>query len=145
MPKTLTINSNPAVNERIASYPAKAQKKLQSLRNLILAQAKRHEEIDEIEETLKWNEPSYLVKKGSTIRMDWKPKTPNQYAIYFKCTSKLVETFKMVYGDLFQYEKNRAIIFQMNGKVPKKELGQCISAALRYHHVKDLPRLGIPV
>ena len=83
MPKTLTINSNPAVNERIASYPAKAQKKLQSLRNLILAQANCHEEIDEIEETLKWNEPSYLVKKGSTIRMDWKLKTPNQYAIYF--------------------------------------------------------------
>ena len=65
----------------------------------------------ELEETLKWGEPSYLVKKGSTIRMDWKVKTPDQYAMYFKCTSKLVPTFRELFGDLFKYEKNRAILF----------------------------------
>ena len=43
--------------------------------------------LKELEETLKWGEPSYLVKKGSTIRMDWKSKAPNQYAMYFKCTN----------------------------------------------------------
>jgi len=143
MPSTLEINSNPAVANRIATYPTKAQKKLQALRKLILETAKKQEGVDSIEETLKWNEPSYLVKKGSTIRMDWKEKAPGQYAIYFKCTSKLVSTFREVYGDFFEYEKNRAIIFQMNDKVPKKELAQCIEAALRYHHVKDLPNLGI--
>ena len=98
--------------------------------------------IGDLEETLKWGEPSYLVKKGSTVRIDWKAKTPNQYAIYFKCTSKLVATFKKLYGDLFTYENNRAILFELDAKVPKKELKNCIGLALKYHSVKNLPLLG---
>ncbi len=85
---------------------------------------------------------SYLAKKGSTIRMDWKAKAPNQYAMYFKCTSKLVETFKEVYGDIFKYEKNRAIVFDLEDEVPKEELKECIRLALHYHSLKHLPLLG---
>jgi hypothetical protein len=50
------------------------------------------------------------------VQYEWigKKKTPDQYQLYFKCTSRLVETFKMVFGDLFEYEKNRAIIFQLD-------------------------------
>jgi len=96
-----------------------------------------------MEETLKWGEPSYLVKGGSTIRIDWKLKTPNQYAMYFKCTSALVPTFRMVYKGLFTFEGSRAITFQMDERIPKKELKSCIKAALRYHKVKHLPTLGI--
>jgi len=55
----------------------------------------------------------------------------------------LVSTFREVYGDTFEYEKNRAIVFQMADKVPKKELAECIKATIRYHHVKDLPSLGM--
>lgn len=139
----LTINSNPAVAEKLATYPPKVQKKLAVIRKIILAVAKKSPDIDAIEETLKWGEPSYLVKKGSTIRMDWKEKAPDQYAVYFKCTSKLVLSFREVYGDLFAYEKNRAIVFQMNDKVPKQELSRCIQAALRYHKVKELNKLGL--
>ena len=92
------------------------------LRDLILETASEIESVEEIEETLKWGEPSYIVKKGSTIRMDWKPKAPNQYAMYFNCNTSLVETFKAVYGNLFKYEKNRAILFELNDKIPKNEL-----------------------
>lgn len=141
--KKLKINANPAVAEKIGTYPPAAQKKLKALRKLILKTAKQLEAVEEIEETLKWQEPSYLVKKGSTIRIDWKAKTPNQYAIYFKCTSKLVMTFREVYGDLFEYEKNRAIVFQMNDLIPVKELESCIAAALTYHSVKEVVNLGI--
>ena len=143
MDKSLKINSNPSVAEKISSYPPRVQKKLNAIRKLILDTAKKTEGLSEIEETLKWGEPSYLVKKGSTLRMDWKAKAPDQYAVYFKCTSKLVETFKKVHGDLFQYQNNRAMIFQMNDKVPKKELSECIKTTLRYHHVKNLPSLGM--
>jgi len=143
MPKTLIINSDPRVAEKFDSYPNKVQKKLNAIRKLILDTAKKEDTILEIEETLKWGEPSYLVKKGSTLRMDWKAKAPDQYAIYFKCTSKLVSTFREVYGDTFDYEKNRAIVFEMGDKVPKKALSECIKAALKYHQVKELPNLGI--
>jgi hypothetical protein len=69
-------------------------------------------------------------------------KTPNQYAIYFKCTSKLVTTFREVYGDTFTYENNRAILFNLKKDIPEKELKECINMALTYHSVKHLERLG---
>jgi hypothetical protein len=138
----LQLNSDPAVDERIKSYPKKVQEKLRFLRKLILEAA--HElELQELEETLKWGEPSYLVKKGSTIRMDWKEKKPDYYAMYFKCTSKLVPSFKVAYGDCFSFEGNRAIEFKMDDDIPSIELKECIKAALQYHKVKQLPLLGL--
>lgn len=141
--KDLKIITNDSVQEKFASYSPKVRKKLEHLRKLILKTASEEPSIEEIEETLKWGEPSYLVKKGSTVRIDWKSKTPEQYAIYFKCTSKLVLTFREVYGDFFNYEKNRAILFSFDDKVPDSALKKCIAAALKYHHVKEQKHLGI--
>lgn len=137
----LKIKRNPKVAEVFDKYPEGYQEKLNTLRQLIIETA---EEIglSDLEETLKWGEPSYLAKKGSTIRIDWKKKKPEQYAIYFKCTSKLVETFRTVYGETFNYENNRALLFTLEDKVPEKELKHCISMALQYHKVKHLPLLG---
>lgn len=140
--KTLHINQSPQVKEKFQSYPEAVKARLTHLRSLILETAAEIEGINEIEETLKWGEPSYLVKKGSTIRIDWKPKAPDQYAMYFKCTSKLVPTFREVYGDTFQYEKNRAILFGLDDDIPEEELKDCIALALQYHAVKGLPLLG---
>jgi len=138
----IKINKNPAINPKFKSYPKTIRPKLEYLRNFIITTATEIETIDEIEETLKWGEPSYLVKKGSTIRIDWKPKSPDTYAMYFKCTSKLVSTFKEVYGDTFKYEKNRAIVFQLEDEIPESKLKECIGLALTYHTVKDKVRLG---
>lgn len=140
--QTLKVKKDPRVVDTFAAYPPAIKTKIEYLRSLILETAKESATTAEIEETLKWGEPSYLVKKGSTIRIDWKPKTPNQYAIYFKCTSKLVITFREVYGTTFNYENNRAILFGLEDEVPKKELKSCIKAALHYHSLKDLPLLG---
>lgn len=140
--ENLSIKTDARMEAKFASYPESVRPKLDFLRNLIIETAKEDERIKSIEETLKWGEPSYLAKKGSTIRIDWKAKTPNQYAIYFKCTSLLVPTFKEVFGDIFRYENNRAILFEMNEKVAINELKACIELALNYHTLKHLPRLG---
>lgn len=140
--KKLDIHSDPRVFPIFESYPPEVNNQMRNLRQLILDTASEMEEINELEETLKWGEPSYLAKKGSTIRIDWKVKTPDQYAIYFKCTSKLVETFKHIYSKKFNYENNRAIVFKLNDKIPKEELKHCISLALNYHNIKKLPWLG---
>ncbi len=116
---------------------------MQFLRDLVIETAQEQQGITELDETLKWGEPSFLTKNGSTLRMDWKEKTPEQYAMYFKCTSRLVETFKMVYGDQFRYQKNRAIVFDLRQTVPAKELKKCIKATLLYHKVKDDNTLGL--
>ncbi len=84
-----------------------------------------------------------LTKYGSTLRIDWKEKTPNQYAMYFKCTSQLVPTIKAEFGDLFKYENTRAILFNLDEIIPEDELKICISLALNYHKVKNLPKLGL--
>lgn len=138
----LIIKQNPEVEFKFQSYPEEVKPKLIVLRDLILETANELETVDQLEETLKWGEPSYLAKKGSTIRIDWKAKTPDQYAMYFKCTSKLVPTFKAIYGDLFQYENTRAIVFDFNTALPKEALKECIAMALQYHKLKDQPLLG---
>ncbi|MFK7813859.1 MAG: DUF1801 domain-containing protein [Maribacter sp.] len=140
--KKIALNTNPLVADKFKNYPKEIRPKLNFLRKLVL-ETTAESGIERLEETLKWGEPSYLAKKGSTLRMDWKAKTPNQYAMYFKCTSKLVETFRAVYGETFKYEKNRAIVFELEDEVPKTELKECIRMALNYHSLKHLPLLGM--
>ena len=140
---TLQIKTNPEVEQVFNNYPDLVREKVLNLRRLVIETANEIDELTRLEETLKWGEPSYLAKKGSTIRIDWKKNKPEQYSIYFKCTSKLVSSFKIVYSDIFKFEGNRAIIFQMNDPIPEVELKNCIKAGLTYHQVKELPMLGL--
>ncbi|WP_375583990.1 DUF1801 domain-containing protein [Cyclobacterium xiamenense] len=139
----LARKTNPKVKERFARYPEAVRDKMTFLRKLVIETAEETEGVDQLEETLKWGEPSFLTKNGSTIRMDWKAKAPEHYALYFQCTSRLVDTFRLVFNDTFQYEDNRAIVFRLNQPIPVLELKECIKAALRYHKVKDQLTLGI--
>lgn len=141
--QTVKIKTSPDFEAKLASYPDFVRDKMLYLRQLVIETAEEIADIEEIEETLKWGEPSFLTKNGSTLRMDWKQKSPDQYAMYFKCTSRLVETFKLVFGKQFEYEKSRAIIFQLDQKVPVCEIKKCIKATLLYHQVKSEIRLGM--
>lgn len=141
--KKLKIKINPKVKSVFAKYPVPVRKKMLALRELIIETAKETDQVSNLEETLKWGEPSYLTPIGSTVRMDWKEKIPDQYAMYFQCTSRLVETFRLVFNKKFQHEGKRAIIFKLNKKIPVEELKACIRAALTYHKVKSLQTLGI--
>ena len=95
----LKLTINPKVAAVFDNYPEGFPEKLMQLRQLIIQTAEEIG-IPKLEETLKWGQPSYLAKKGSTVRLGWK-KSNNHYAIYFKCTSKLVLTFKEIYGDKY--------------------------------------------
>jgi len=139
----LKLITDSTFENKLANYPDKVQGKLLNLRELINQTASEIPEIKYLEETLKWGEPSFLTKNGSTIRMDWKKATPDEYKLYFKCTSRLVETFRMVFGDFFNYEGNRAIIFKLDQKVPEAEIKKCITAALTYHKIKNELTLGL--
>ena len=133
---------NPEVARVFDGYPEPTRKKMLRLRQIVLDTASETEGVDALEETLKWGEPSYLTRGGSTIRMDWKARAPNRYAMYFNCNTSLIATFKDVYGDVFTFEGNRAIVFGKTDDLPVTELKHCISLALTYHRVKHLPLLG---
>ncbi|MBI6118102.1 DUF1801 domain-containing protein [Salegentibacter maritimus] len=139
----LTLKTAPRVNDVFANYPDFVRDKLQHLRELVIETAEETEGVTVLEETLKWGEPSFVTKNGSTLRMDWKEKTPDQYAMYFQCTSRLVNTFRLVFDDKFQFEGKRAIVFKLNEKIPELELKECIRASLIYHNVKEQITLGI--
>ncbi len=138
----MKTHTNPKVTAKFEEYPFHIKEKLTNLRRIILETAHSIPIIEELEETLKWGEPSYLTKKGSTIRIDWKPSKPKQYAMYFQCTSKLVSTFQVIYRDTFCFEGNRALIFALEDEIPEQQLSHCISMALTYHLIKHLPLLG---
>ena len=124
-------------------YPKAVQKKLLAIRQMIFDIAKDITEVSDIEETLKWGEPAYVAKSGSTIRLAWKASTPNNYAVYFICSTKLVETFKEVYPNTFTFDGNRAIVFSLNEEPPMKPLEHCLLLSLTYHRIKHLPLLGV--
>jgi hypothetical protein len=113
-----------------------------ALRELVIQTAREIEDLEILEETLKWGEPSYITKNGSTIRMDWKESKPDEYAMYFHCQTKLFDTFRELYRDQFKFEGNRALVFKCDENVAVNELRHCISIALNYHKVKHLPLLG---
>ena len=138
----MELIENQRVLEIFNEYPVAVRDQLMYVRELILTTASEITDLEKLEETLKWGEPSYITKNGSTLRIDWKEKRPNQYAMYFKCTSKLVPTFKTIYKNIFEFEGNRAIIFKLGSKIPEKELKHCITLTLRYHKIKNLPLLG---
>ena len=139
----LIVTTDPRINTVFANYPSFVRDKMQYLRELVIETAEEIVDLALLEETLKWGEPSFVTKNGSTLRMDWKEKKPDQYAMYFQCSSRLVDTFRLVFPHKFQYEGKRAIVFQLNQKIPEMELKECIKASLRYHKVKDQMTLGI--
>jgi hypothetical protein len=117
--------------------------KLLYLRQLILDTAASIADIEEIEETLKWGEPSYLTAKpkiGSTVRIAWKEAKPDQYSMFFKCTANLVPAFRERFPSTFSYSGDRSIDFHLDDDVPTEELRQCIALALTYHRNKNLQR-----
>lgn len=136
------IKTDAKVEAVFENYPDFVRDKMQFLRELVHESA-QEVQLKSLTETLKWGEPSFVNKKGSTLRMDWKEKKPDQYAMYFQCTSRLVETFKLVFGNQFSYEGKRAIVFRIDEDIPIEELKKCIKATLLYHEVKGDMTLGI--
>ncbi|GAA0360040.1 DUF1801 domain-containing protein [Bowmanella denitrificans] len=130
-----------AVQARFSDYPELARQKLSELRCLIL-QCAQELKLGKVEESLKWGEASYKVKSGSPIRIDWKAKTPEEYYVFFNCNTKLVDTFRELYGDVLAYQGNRAIVLGLTAPLPLNTLKHCIQLALTYQQIRHLPLLG---
>jgi hypothetical protein len=125
------------------TYPRDIREKLLAIRQLILDTAARARGVGELEETLKWGQPSYLPaksKSGTTIRIDSVSRHPGHYGIYFHCQTTLVETFEKLYPREFKYVGNRSILLHVDDEVAMDELGHCISLALTYHLDKKRSR-----
>jgi hypothetical protein len=138
--KTIENKFAPEINEMvsdvISNYPDEVKKRLLELRELIYATAEKEERVNQIQETLKWGEPSYITvnpKTGTTIRIDWKESDPERYSLYLNCKTSLIEMIRMMYPNTFEFEGTRGIHMRLAEDLPRTELIEVIRMAFTYH------------
>ena len=111
----------PAVAAVFEAYPKPVKGALHTLRALTLDTAANLEGVGEIEEVLRWGQPSYLTtqsKSGTMIRIDRVKSAPDTYALYVHCRTSLIETFKERYPNELTCEGNRAVLFDTKDGFP---------------------------
>ena len=132
----------PDIQSKFATYPEHVRPAMLNLRSLMFSLAEEHQ-LGKVVEILSWGEPSYRVKLGSAVRMDWKPKDPNHYFMFFHCQTKLVDTFRELYSDTLAFQGNRAIVLALNRELPDDIIRHCLEMAFTYKNRKHLPLLGM--
>lgn len=128
--------SDPKVAAKFANFPDEIRKRMLPLRELVFEIAAEDPRIGPIEETLKWDQPSYLTsetKSGSTIRLG----TPNSggYGIYTHCQTTIMSDFQSIFSEL-NYDGNRGVLFASDVLPPQEALRHLIKSALTFH-LKD--------
>jgi hypothetical protein len=134
----------PAVAAAFDAFPPPARDRLLDLRRLIIAAADETDGVGPLTEALKWGEPAYLTeatKSGSTIRLGWKPSSPNHAAVYVNCKTTLAQTFRILFADEFTFEGERALLVDLRKPLPEAALTVCFATALTYHRAKRKPPL----
>jgi hypothetical protein len=129
---------NKNVESTFRDYPSNIQERLLTIRELIFNVAEESSEVGEIEETLKWDNPSYLTSKpksGTTIRLSGLISLEHKYAISVHCQTSLISEFKELYINL-EYEGNRSIILDIRKKLPLAAIERFVYLALTYHYRK---------
>ncbi len=132
--KKWTSFRNKEIEAVFTGYSAKMREKLMDLRELIFQTAADHPEVGELEEVLKWGQPSFLTaqtKSGTTLRIDQVDE--QHYALFFNCKTTLVETFRTLFPKECAYQGNRAIILKIDQALPLEAMKQCILMGLTYH------------
>jgi hypothetical protein len=120
----------PHVEAAFLSYPSTVRAKLLRLRRIVRDTAAKMDGVV-LEETLKWGQPAYLCRGGSTIRIDRARDDSSRIALYFICQTDLIATFRELYPAL-EYSGNRAILLDCRASIPEDALRHCISLALAY-------------
>lgn len=126
---------NPDVSAVFEGYSEEFRARLMQLRSLIFEVVAENPVIGDIEETLKWGQISYLPVKrkiGTTIRID-QVKNREQFALYVPCSTNLLDRYRSMFGDIFEYEGDRAIILNLEDDLPEDAIKDCIELALTYH------------
>ncbi len=100
--------------------------------NFIIETALETEGVGELEESVKWGQPSFTPKKpniGSSIRIQ--TNKDDTLSLMFICTTGLVDEFRSLYGDRLILKGNREIHLRADDLDKNRDaLKHCISLAL---------------
>ena len=134
------MNKQAEPDEIYGLYAPPVRQRLLQLRRLILETARQNSAVGDVEETLKWGQPSFLTvnrKTGTTIRIDKDRPGASDVALFVNCQTSLVSDWRVLYPHLC-YGGNRSVHFRADAPLPEAEICQMVSMALRYH--LDKPR-----
>jgi hypothetical protein len=115
--------------------PPAIRKRLLALRKLIFDLASKTPGVGPLEETLKWDSPSYLTSEtesGTTIRVDRIGSEGSMYGIFVHCQSNVVKEFKQKVSTPMNFDSTRGIILDAKDEIPE-EVSYFIYLALTYH------------
>jgi len=122
-----------AVAAVFEAYPAGVRAQLLALREMIIETAAGTEGVGALQETLKWGQVSYLTPEsgsGTTVRIDVDAAN-GRPAIYVNCQTNLVDGYRALYPEAFDYQGTRAVVI---GPSPDRDaLRHVIAQALTYH------------
>lgn len=105
------------------------------LRRLILETAAQIDAVGDVEETLKWGQPSFQTTRprtGTAIRIDKDGPETADVALFVHCQTSLVSEWRVLYPHL-SFGGNRSVHFPAGEPLPEAEICQMVSMALRYH------------
>ncbi len=123
------------VAQSYAIWPEEIRHKAINLRALIFEVCEATEGTGKLVETLKWNVPAYLTehpKSGTTLRLEVQAEA-GTYGLFVPCQTSLIEQCRELYAEVFRYEKNRGLIFEVDEVLAEPELRHFIAMALTYH------------
>lgn len=102
----------------VTTWPDTAQKVFHLLRQIVLETAATNPQVAPLAEDLKWGEPSFLTKTGTTLRIAWKPKNPDEIGLFVICRTDLLDQIRALYPQSFRYEGTRALYLSLSEPIP---------------------------
>ncbi|MEM1417820.1 MAG: DUF1801 domain-containing protein [Myxococcota bacterium] len=121
------------VREAFAAVPADAREPMLAVRDAIFATAGADARIGPLAEVLRWGEPSYRPRSsGTTVRLGWSPKRPDQWGVYVSCQTTLIEGLRATAGGALRYDGNRGVLFALGDAPPLGRLRPFLAEALTY-------------
>ncbi|MFA3919726.1 DUF1801 domain-containing protein [Ruegeria hyattellae] len=127
----MTPFQTPEVEAAFAAFPPSARNGLLLLRDLIFYTASALPTPAKLSEELKWGQPAYLARKGTTIRLG----IPKQarFGLFVHCQTRLISEFSEMFPGADRIEGTRAVLFDDPGEVSRERHGWLIARALTYH------------
>ena len=122
--------NDPAVKATFDEMPAPHRTGALALRQLIFDTAESIENLGPVTECLRWGQPSYVTKIGSTLRVGL-PKTGG-FALFAHCQSSIIADFADLFGADFTIEGNRAVVFNSIADIQPEKLRLMIEHGLTY-------------
>ena len=129
------MNENTPTLGAIGQHSEPVKGRLLQLRSLILEVAEHNDAIGELEETLKWGQPSFLTvkpKTGTTIRIDRDTSGEGVVVMYVHCQTSLVSHWRALFPHVC-FGGNRSVHFRQEEPLPEDEIRQMITMAFTYH------------